>query len=87
MNNLKLEIVRRIACEKANSQLVPAKPKNELQKVRLSKLYELLVVLRVILTLNLQTGWIHQDEFTNSLEVIAGNYNYKAYSHLEIKYY
>jgi len=72
--NHKLEIVRRIACEKSDSQLIPAQPRNEVQKVRLTKLYELLVVLRIVLVLNLQTGWIHQDEFTNSLEVIAGNF-------------
>lgn len=69
---MKLDIVRRIACEHNNSGLVPVEPRNAVQGLRLKKLYELLVVLRIILTLTLQTGWIHQEEFTNSLEVIAG---------------
>jgi len=69
---MKLEIVRRIACERNSSSLVRAEPQNAVQGLRLKKLYELLIVLRIILTLNLQTGWVHQDEFTNSLEVITG---------------
>ncbi|CAG7834462.1 unnamed protein product [Allacma fusca] len=71
---MSMHIIRRIACEKDNSQIVPSNPRDELQKLRLSGLYELLVVLRVILTLNFQTGWIHQEEFSNSLEIIAGDH-------------
>ncbi|CAL8109627.1 unnamed protein product [Orchesella dallaii] len=71
---MSMEIVRRIACERENSQLIPSKPRDERQRLRLWGLYELLVVLRIILTLNIQTGWIHQDEFSNSLETVAGDY-------------
>ena len=71
---MSLTIIRRIACEKDNSRIVPTGPRDELQKLRLSGLYELLVVLRILLTLNFQTGWINQEEFSNSLEVFAGNF-------------
>jgi len=66
---MKLAIVHRIACEKHNSALVRAEPRNAVQGIRLKKLYELLVVLRILLTLNLQSGWIHQDEFHSTLEI------------------
>lgn len=91
-----MDVVRRIAEERENSQIVPSwcfknilnlkslnfinyispnisgRPRTELQRVRLHGLYELLILLRIILTLNLQTGWIHQDELSNSIEVVAG---------------
>jgi hypothetical protein len=68
----RLEIMKHIICEKENSQIIPLSARNAFQRVKLTRIYELLVVLRILLTLNLQTGWIHQDEFANSLEVVAG---------------
>lgn len=40
---------------------------------KLDFVYYLLVVIRIVLTFIPQTGYIHPDEFFQSIEVVAGN--------------